>query len=769
VRSFEDVLNHLTGVYMPRGANVQSRTFNYTTGTTVGAFLLSATNPENGTVNYTYDGSNRLASKTDAKGQQLTYQYDTYNRMTSVTWANKTGGAQVLRTYYYDTNPLDSTGTFSQYAAGRLTAVQYANIRQNPDVSSNPLPIQLNDMYSYTQAGLPAAKRLQVNEVVYHGAPHYTQTANLDSTYTYNNEGKITAMTYPSTVNGAGTSIAGAGYNYSYDGMYRLSGMTDSSSNTIVNGVSYNAANQLLGMTFSGVAETRGYNVLGQLTSLNAGSENLTYNYPTGANNGKISSYTPVSGETVTYTYDTLNRLWTVSDKIGLTVQSAETYGYDAFGNLLSKMLTGGTGPTLSQAVNPGNNQIVGQTYDANGNSLASYSGYDVENRLYTIYNGPPYTIYSYDAQGKRVFLWAGTLDSNNNPTGYSLVAYSPSGQKLGTYLIYPDQTYQGHGPFTTVTLTSSDKYFGGRRLAVLDQLGSAGTYYPWGEAKGTTNPQDTWSYATYWRDSATGLDYANQRYYANAYGRFMTPDPYRANSAGPGDPGNPQNWNRYAYTAGDPVNAIDPEGTTFCFVNPSTGLIEECYDSVDVNGSTGQAGAPGPASGGDGFAGKVMPWDPIGKMAYLLQVSCTQPTHPGVGDDQIQKMIDEAESISLNAAQAGGDPVAALAGFLTAEFGPGGNWDYKKNFQTGTVAHDQARVFGNFAFGAVMEALGLTYNEAQNAAGIAQVSIELRGGAGGQGMPILQYPFGDSSSDAIEIQRGYTYEQLNAGGSCPP
>jgi hypothetical protein len=27
----------------------------------------------------------------------------------------------------------------------------------------------------------------------------------------------------------------------------------------------------------------------------------------------------------------------------------------------------------------------------------------------------------------------------------------------------------------------------------VLDQLGSAGTYYPWGEDKGNTNPQDAW------------------------------------------------------------------------------------------------------------------------------------------------------------------------------------------------------------------------------------------------------------------------------------
>ena len=111
------------------------------------------------------------------------------------------------------------------------------------------------------------------------------------------------------------------------------------------------------------------------------------------------------------------------------------------------------------------------------------------------------------------------------------------------------------------MSLASSDQYFGSRRLAVLDQLGSAGTYYPWGEAKGNTNPQDTWSYATYWRDSLTGLDYANNRYYSNQYGRFMTPDPYQGTSGGSGDADNPQSWNRYAYTVGDPVNWNDPDG----------------------------------------------------------------------------------------------------------------------------------------------------------------------------------------------------------------
>ena len=67
---------------MPRGSATQTRTFNYNSGTTVTGFPQSATNPENGTVTYTYNANNLLASKTDAKRQNLTYQYDSYNRLT---------------------------------------------------------------------------------------------------------------------------------------------------------------------------------------------------------------------------------------------------------------------------------------------------------------------------------------------------------------------------------------------------------------------------------------------------------------------------------------------------------------------------------------------------------------------------------------------------------------------------------------------------------------------------------------------------------------
>jgi RHS repeat-associated protein len=137
---------------------------------------------------------------------------------------------------------------------------------------------------------------------------------------------------------------------------------------------------------------------------------------------------------------------------------------------------------------------------------------------------------------------------------------YSPTGQKLGAYKLNPaiNGNFQ---PFMIVTLVTSDQFFGSRRLAVMDQLGSVGTYYPWGENRGSTNPQDTWSFGTYWTDSVTGLDYANNRYYFNSLGRFMTPDPAGAGAASGQDP---VSWNRYAYTGGDPVNRSDPSGLLF-------------------------------------------------------------------------------------------------------------------------------------------------------------------------------------------------------------
>src|SRR6266700_4522963 len=138
------------------------------------------------------------------------------------------------------------------------------------------------------------------------------------------------------------------------------------------------------------------------------GGLDLTYTFPSGSNNGKISSQTDnLSGETVTYQYDSLNRLISASSSQAWS----ETYGFDGFANLVSKTPTGGA-PALSIAVDPATNHIVGQTYDASGNQTSSPYPvyYDAENRLEFVSLAGVH--YRYDSRNKRI--WKSTSSGGN-------------------------------------------------------------------------------------------------------------------------------------------------------------------------------------------------------------------------------------------------------------------------------------------------------------------------------------------------------------------
>jgi len=147
-----DWMNHVAGVSMTRGSTTQTRTFAYSDA----GLLTSATNPENGTVNYTYNADNTLAYKVDAKSQKTAYTYDSEKRVTMVQRYASSGYEDTCQrvTYTYDTNPVN--GSFSQYSYGRLTTSQY-NL-----CVSGASPATFAEMYSYHPAGAVTAKQLQV-------------------------------------------------------------------------------------------------------------------------------------------------------------------------------------------------------------------------------------------------------------------------------------------------------------------------------------------------------------------------------------------------------------------------------------------------------------------------------------------------------------------------------------------------------------------------------------------------------------------------------
>ncbi len=300
-----DLLNHLTGVSMTRSTGTQTRSFVYS-----GNRLTSATNPENGTVSYTYNGTNgKVATRTDAKGQGVAYSYDSYARLAEVQRypSGISGGEDTCQreVYYYDgTNP--SSSSYPQYAAGRLSAVQYWGA-YNP----NTLPTcdtTFTEMYTYPSTGAPdpTGKELQATRTLQEsGVGWNPYTLTLAATFSYDNEGRMTGETYPTDNSGTTANLS-----YTFDSMGRLNTMTDNiAMQTLITGASYGSANELLSITANGYlgawgTESRSYNSLKQLTQLGSNGLSIQYNYPSTGNNGKIASQTDlVSGEQVSYTY----------------------------------------------------------------------------------------------------------------------------------------------------------------------------------------------------------------------------------------------------------------------------------------------------------------------------------------------------------------------------------------------------------------------------------------------------------------------------------
>lgn len=128
--------------------------------------LMSAFNPESGTVNYTYYANSNLFTKTDARGVITTYNYDGLNRVITRTYSGAAPGpATPGVTYSYD-NAIVSN------SKGRLTSVS-------------------SSVSSYSYGSYDVMGRVLTG----------TQTTDGQSygmSYQYNLAGDMTSETYPS-------------------------------------------------------------------------------------------------------------------------------------------------------------------------------------------------------------------------------------------------------------------------------------------------------------------------------------------------------------------------------------------------------------------------------------------------------------------------------------------------------------------------------------------------------------------------------------------
>ncbi|MFB6689531.1 polymorphic toxin-type HINT domain-containing protein [Streptomyces virginiae] len=83
----------------------------------------------------------------------------------------------------------------------------------------------------------------------------------------------------------------------------------------------------------------------------------------------------------------------------------------------------------------------------------------------------------------------------------------------------------------------------------------------PFGNERGTQPAPGTWAgdkgFVGGTKEESTGLTLLGAREYDPTTGRFISPDPII-------EPGDPQQWNAYAYSNNDPVNKADPSGLRY-------------------------------------------------------------------------------------------------------------------------------------------------------------------------------------------------------------
>ena len=401
-----DALGNLVSV----AQGSQTRTFAYSSL----SLLTSATNPESGTINYTYDNNGNLSQKTDARGVVSNYTYDALNRNTAITYANDPSGTlPVTRVYDTATNGIgrlyksETTGT-----NGSRTTVD-----------------------SYDALGRPTAQRQEFYVSGAWSQPYLTQR-------TYDLADNVRIQTYPS----------GRTANYNYDSAGRLSSFTgnlgDGTTRTYSTGITYAAAGQLTQEQFATTVPVYNklfYNSRQQLaeilvsttggdTSWNRGRILNQYSLQcSGAgciapdNNGNLRKqevYIPADEQISSYTswyqqyeYDDLNRLQRVNEYTGNpTLDWQQEFVYDRWGNrTIHQTNTWGTGiPKPNFGVDTTTNRLTApagysMSYDPAGNLITdNYSGggsreYDAENRMTKAWGGnDQWQYYSYDADGHR-------------------------------------------------------------------------------------------------------------------------------------------------------------------------------------------------------------------------------------------------------------------------------------------------------------------------------------------------------------------------------
>ncbi|MEJ2737434.1 MAG: hypothetical protein P8189_28405, partial [Anaerolineae bacterium] len=334
--------------------------------------------PDMGRWYYDYDALGNLKWQTDNRGQEITFEYDALNRLVEKHYGDD--GSPEAR-FFYDGDTCTGCPTPAGKVVGQQTAIWTAG--------------------SWTVFHYDDARgRLSAEEQWIDGAPG----APFETEYTYDAMDRVVAMTYPddevvtTTYNAQGLPVTLTG-----DAAY-------------ISGTSYNALGQVTQLTMGNGTTTSysyypaetGNNRLWKIQVGGGSLLDLEYGYDDVGNVSQLIDDHPTIGGSLTFTYDSLDRLTSASG-----VYSAH-YEYSPVGNLEVKNEDGNAytlqyaDPDHVHAVSAVNG--FAQAYDANGNmTLRVVDGvtytqtWDSENRLASVTGSGHTTTFTYGADGALV------------------------------------------------------------------------------------------------------------------------------------------------------------------------------------------------------------------------------------------------------------------------------------------------------------------------------------------------------------------------------
>jgi RHS repeat-associated protein len=330
----------------------------------------------------------------------------------------------------------------------------------------------------------------------------------------------------------------------------------------------------------------------------------FSYNFSLGtADNGNVTGITNNRDNTrsQSFTYDALNRIASAQTQTaGVTIPNSNcwglTFGYDAWGNLLSSFTTGPAGCSEPLPLNVSattSNQISGYCYDAAGNMLDPGAcptapnphayAYNVENQLVSAAG----VSYAYDGDGKRVQKSSGKLywyGMGSDPLDETDLAGNTNNSGFNEYVFFGGKRIARRGSSNNVSYYFADHV--GTARVVTNSTGGIlddSDFYPFGgERPILSSSGNPYKFTSKERDLESGLDDFGARYYSSAIGRFLTPDEAPPNLF------DPQSLNLYSYVLNNPLRYVDPDGhfaSEIHFGLTSTALQNAGYSS-DVSRS---------------------------------------------------------------------------------------------------------------------------------------------------------------------------------------